>query len=152
MKLNIPPTLQTIDLADWNPEAKGQVIYVWVDPPSDVLKERSDFRQEYTAFMAELLAKPDESPKKEKPSAKVLQANKIQQEKQFLASVEEFTKAQAPKVHAWYAALWSEGKEDTRWTAEELAEMKKKNPNLLNWLTGRSNELLDFYRGAEKKG
>ena len=55
-------------------------------------------------------------------------------------------------MHAWYATLWSHGpQEATHPTAAEIAALNDANPKLLAWLIERSNELLDTYRGVEKK-
>jgi hypothetical protein len=152
MKLNIPPTLQPLDLGDWNLEAKGQVIHIWVDPPQDVLRKRDAFRREYIDFMAGLLQKPEVPAGKIKLAAKAVWEKKLQEKKQHLERIEEFIKSWNPKVHTWYAELWSHGPEGTHWTVDELDVLRLDNPNLLNWLIARSNEMLDGYRGAEKKG
>ena len=157
MKIELTPTLQTIDLGGWNPAAQGQLIYVWVDPRRDLLRERSAYSQEYASFLAGLrIPPPDEPIEETKKETKQEKALRLEQERLELAGrqerLDEFLKTWNVRVYAWYAELWSQGPQGTTWTVEELAELDQTNPKLLAWLIGRSKELLDEYRGAEKKG
>jgi hypothetical protein len=147
MKYDITPTLDKIDLGEWNPTAKGQIIYVWVDPPLDVLQERKAYSQDYNNYIANL-AKTLKKPAKEK-SARLEAGRQELQESQ--EQLDKFLKSWNLRVCAWYARLWSQGPEGTHWTAEELAGMAQQNPKLLAWLLKRSKELLDGYRSAEKR-
>lgn len=56
---------------------------------------------------------------------------------------------------AWYAELWSQGPEDTRWSVEDvntlIEQMNDTDPGLWVWLTGQSQEMIVAHRQQKKK-
>jgi hypothetical protein len=143
-----PPTVQAIDLEEWNAEAKGMMVYVWVDPPRAMLKEREAFRDEIDTFFDGLTPKADPEKKPEAdPKAKPAMDLKA-----ITKSFEKFKKTLDPRIYAWYAKMWSYGPEDGMHpSVDEIEQMNEANPNFLTWLKTRTGEVLDTYRGAEKK-
>lgn len=163
--MNIPlftPTTQPLDLGDWNAEAKGQKVHVWVDPPRDFLREKRAFNQEYVDFLTSLVpAAPPPTPPQikkydlERGESKKQKTKKdiLLEECQRLERMEAFLREWNPRVYAWYAKLWSYGPaEALHPTAAETLQLNEGNPKFLAWLIRRSNEILDGYRGVEKKG
>jgi hypothetical protein len=153
MSFNIPPTLQSLDLGDWNPAAKGQKIHVWVDPPRVVLQERTAFRQEYDQFL-ESLVRPvaQQTPQSTDEAAEMeRQKSRIDEDKQ---KTDAFLATWNPKRQAFFEKIWARGPvsdKDFHPTVAEMEQLEQDNPQLLHWLFNRSSELIDNYHGAEKK-
>jgi hypothetical protein len=138
MKLLVTPTVQKLDLAEWNDSFKGQSLHVWVDPPRALLEERKSYSQMYWDFL-----KSNAVPEGQ---AEMQEQAKSRQERE-----EAFLKDWNPMKWAFFARLWSQGPQETHWELAELIELDQSNPRLLQWMIARSNEMLDNYRGAEKK-
>ena len=59
------------------------------------------------------------------------------------------------QIKAWFAEVWSQGEEGTRWTVEEVAELIKNSlendPVLWGWLTKRTGELIREHQAKKKR-
>ena len=91
MKIKIPKVVTPVDFGEYAEELRGQSLWVWVNPPMEVLDKHAQI-------------------------------------------VTTAGKTQADDLRAWYAAIWSEGAEDTRWTVEELRELEQRDPALFGWM------------------
>ena len=52
----------------------------------------------------------------------------------------------------WYAEIWSQGREDTRWTLDELKELDKENVAFLRWMISATWVKIEEHRTYKKKG
>jgi len=151
MKLTIPKTVRFLPLQDYdleNADLAGVGIFVWVDPPRSVLAEFDRLNGEYATALDSLVKK--------------VTAGTKQQPKPRLQGWLDLVFGRKSKdfkpvtyrrsLYTWYARLWSQGPEETHWTAAELESVEEHNPLFLEWLCRRSWVLVEEHRASVKKG
>lgn len=61
----------------------------------------------------------------------------------------------ADRLVAWFAEIWSQGVEETRWTAEGVYRLAEHaldaDPRLWSWLCARTLTMIADWRGVQKK-
>jgi len=133
MKIVIPKIVIPVEMAEYSPELAGKFLHVWVNPPKDKL-------QGYDELVATL----------QMQELKTAQANlypdgKKDSEPGLLGAIKTMAhwvsskKDKRPdgidvKFLEWYAEIWSQGPEQTRWTVDELRELENQDPAFLSWM------------------
>lgn len=134
MKFKIPKIVKTLDLRRYAPEMDVE-LHVWVNPPRVKMVELSVLESSVTTLLEQLDGKPDDE------LAKTL-AGEIE--------------AIGLQMMAWYQEMWSQGPEETRWSAEEVTALvdhsRETDPRLWAWLTGMTRAMISEHRGTVKKG
>lgn len=138
MRIIIPPITRPIPLTDYAPELKSEdgapvVVHVWVNPPVRMIDE---YRQ--LLATAQALRQEIEKPQTE-DGLKALGG-------QLVAIGERFSE--------WYAEIWSKHADaGTHWTAQDVRDLatSETDPDLHNWLRGRTWDLITAHRTGEKK-
>ena len=52
----------------------------------------------------------------------------------------------------WYAVVWSQGAEDTRWTGDELRKLEERDPALVGWMISETWRVRKEHLDHTKKG
>lgn len=144
MKINIPKVVLPVPLNQYATELQGQNLFVWVNPPKNKLQEYDNL---VTALQTRELetAKRTLLPDEEKAEGgrqnteggkqKTVLARTFEQLFHGL-KVKSEMKADGvdEKLLSWYAEMWSQGAEDTRWTVGELKELEQSDPAFLSWM------------------
>lgn len=138
MRIQIPAILTQLRLADYAPELGDQVLVVWVNPPSGLLREYDErFGRVYNRNQA-ILALPD-SPASKKKAAELLEENQ----------------PDVDRMLEIVSQLLSAGTEETRVSPADLngmiEDLADANPGFYLWLVGRVFGLVGEYRQAQKK-
>ncbi len=64
-------------------------------------------------------------------------------------------KPEKGRITAWFAEIWSQGEEGTRFTVEEVAKLAEdcmeKDPTLWAWLSMQTSRLINEHRVLKKK-
>lgn len=55
-------------------------------------------------------------------------------------------------LREWYAAVWSEGAEESRWTGGELRELEERDPALMAWMISQTWLARAAHIAGVKKG
>lgn len=55
-------------------------------------------------------------------------------------------------LREWYAAIWSEGAEESRWTGGELRELEERDPALMAWMISQTWKAREAHIAGVKKG
>lgn len=137
--------IRPIDLGDYAEELRGVVVYVWVNPPRDVMQRYYDLVR---ASSASQQASDD------------IQASLGTPTQPALAEIQTIT-AEAERTARgfleWWAEIFSQHKDavgqDSHFSAEGLAELmtSETDPGLYSWLCGRAGDLIREHRSAAKK-
>ena len=152
MKINIPKIILPVSMTDYAPELDGQFLQVWVNPPKSKLQEYDDLVTELQARELEsartTLFPADET--KEAESSGLLKT--FEMLKHWL-----HIKAQKKpvgideKLLCWYAEMWSQGSEETRWTVAELRLLEDQDPAFLSWMIRKTWETRADHIQRKKK-
>ena len=125
MRLKLPRIVKALPLGEYAPEMAEASVQVWVNPPRDMLQQRT-----------EMMLAVQDAQRKTPPDAQALETL-------------------GEQMIAWYAELWSQGPEETHINADDIRAMLEAfndtDPGLWPWLTGRSLEMIIEHRQAEKK-
>lgn len=146
MMIKIETILQPLDLGDYYEAYRGTCVQVWVNPTRPFLAEREkwvdennrrwlDIQSRYNVKAAQKAKAPDLT-----PAAKAIVTYNTWVHEQYL-----------PAINEWFSRLFSQGPEDTRHSAEELAKIDEQDPALLLWLKRRANEMIEAHRTGQKK-
>ena len=121
-----------LDLRQYQPEMAVE-IQVWVNPPRAMVNE-----------VYGLLAK-----------ASAFEERARNAEAEELARLGPAIETAGQELAAWFATIWSEGAEETRWSEAEvqklIAHSVENDPQLWPWLVLKSVEMIQVYRSGEKK-
>jgi hypothetical protein len=116
------PILQALALKDYNEDFAGQVIWVCINPPADLLLEILgaciDYTREYESRVADI--------QKLDPGA-IEELTRIKQES-------------SQRINTCFAKLWSLGED--KYSAADLAEYQRTNPSLFKWLLDESAKMI----------
>lgn len=129
MKFEIPKITRAIDLVEYAPEWASLQIHVWVNPPLRLLQEHdqvlSDVRQ-------------------------AVKDNQVEGH-----SAQSSIEKAADDLARIFSELWSQGPEETHWSAEEVVklveETRETDPQLWYWLRDKSIEAIREHRTQIKK-
>ena len=160
MKIQIPKVVIPVEMEVYAAELKGKFLHVWVNPPKDKLQEYDDLvtalqERELGKAKEQLLAVSDEP---------ISLANRADGEKQsFLSRTfdqvasmlrvrkEKPAEGVDVKLLEWYAEIWSQGPEDSRWTVEELRELEGQDPAFLSWMIAQTWQTRTEHLQRKKK-
>jgi len=128
--ITIPKLVKTVDFGEYAPELAGQCLHVWINPPMGFLAKYNDL---VTAMQERDL---DEAAKNldEKTGGLLEHIRSLVRLKSRLPSAQHTDQG----LLEWYAQLWSQGPQETRWTAAELRQIEAKDPSLLAWMIERT--------------
>ncbi len=143
MKFNIPKIVSPLLLTDYAPQmvneqGKPLIVYVWVNPPRDVMKAFFENQDAIKALSDELKQLQETPP---------LNAECVTQ-------LAEQMQQLAEQAATWFAQLWSQYPDpDTHWTPEEIAQLvgHETDPGLYPFLSQRSIVMIHQHRGNERK-
>jgi hypothetical protein len=128
-KINVPKVVRPLKLAEYAPEFEGEIL-VWVNPPRSILSMYAGLAGAAEGALVELRAAGTEEA-----------AQKV--EKTGRALIE------------WYAGIWSQGPEDTRWPVEQIKELIEgtvdTDPRLWPWLAAQTLRMISEHRAMVKK-
>lgn len=134
MDIQIPKLVVTVDFGEYAPELAGQSLHVWINPPMATLAQYNDL---VVAMQERDL---DEA-------AKNMGAAPVNEKASLIGHIRSLVrlKSRLPGVYQtdkglleWYAHLWSQGPQETRWTADELRRIEAKDPSFLAWMIERT--------------
>jgi hypothetical protein len=152
MNFDVPKTTQAIELKEYSAELEGHVVLVWVDPPRGMLREfdriSAGLAGRIDAFAS---AKDRARPGKIKASVRLAGWLQALRADGAAKKLKKFTEQWRRERYAWYAKLWSQGPEETRWEAAEIEKMDEENPAFLEWLIVQSWARVEQFRVDTKK-
>ncbi len=132
-RLAIPKVVLTLDLSQYAPgapETSDQPIRVWVNPPRAMLAQWDALIDQFQALNTRASEEPE-----------------VWKGSEGKAAVDGF--------FAWWAELWSQGPEETHWTAEEVQAFKDEclqdDPPLWEFVTSETWRLIAEHRKASRK-
>lgn len=152
MDLKIPKLTAPLDLADYAPEMAGQVIHIWLNPPSDIrqeyLKLRVDFEQIHMT-LAESMAASAKKKKTDDDKKRILTAEQ-------LADIQKQLEETASKQDAWLSSMWSQHPDaGTHIPAEQVTRLRQEtldgDPAFYSFLVSRTLEMMLAHRADRKK-
>lgn len=147
MRISIPKILRRIDLADYAPElvhpdGKPILVWVWVNPPRDLMERRRAILQTGGDAIRRL---------KDAPAGGTDgQGLTLEERRRIVADLADTSTG----ISAWFAEIWSQGQDpETHWSAEDVLTVGKNStdPALYVWLQNRTMELIEEHRSGEKK-
>lgn len=125
MKIDIPPIVRTLSLAEYAPEMEVN-LSVWINPPRAIL-------QQYYSAALEI---------SEALNGKTAGA------------VEAIEHAGAMVIGV-LTEIWSRGPEDTRWSVADIIALQNNcmetDPALWSWMVSRTMEMIAEHRAQSKK-
>jgi len=141
MKIEIPKITRALKLSEYAPEFGEAEIVVWVNPPKRMVLE-----------YVSLVNASDEIKKALAEAVKeAKQVDQADQERKLAEMAQT-----GERIIDWYAELWSQGAEDTRWSVEDIKQLlegtQDTDPGLWSWLTFKSQLMIRTHRGRAKKG
>lgn len=162
MKINFPKIVRPIDLGEYAAEMQGQVIHVWVNPPSNDIVAMAEF---YKASLdLENLPNNIETVKEHLASIKKpTEKQKAEHEKMLafygkrLKELEdEKYKDAYDKYLGYLSSLLSQGSnKETHYSVEELRELEKASqktdPAFWGWFQTRVIDATNDHRLGRKK-
>lgn len=127
MDIKIPKIVIPVDFGGYAQELKGQLLYVWVNPPLEKMREHD-----------EVLKALNRAPA---PDADFGRGDR--------APTED---GEGKRFKAWYAEIWSQGKDEaTRWTADELEALEEQDPALLSWMVNQTWQVRSEHISKKKR-
>lgn len=157
MRFEIRPVLQPLDLGEYEEIYRGTCLQVWVNPPSDFLKERDQLLFEYARRFRHQIGRQAQA-RDEIAKARFAIARKARienSEKQLETAVDEFnrwiTETWHPALNEWFSKLLSKGQPESHVTAEKLKDVDDKDSTLLDWIKNRCLVMIEDYADGKKK-
>jgi len=146
MRISVPKIMRPIDLADYAPElvrpdGKPALVWVWVNPPRDLMDRRSRQIQvgadAYRTLAGSLPAAGG-------------QTLTDDQRRRIMSDLH----ATGLEMASWFAEIWSQHSDaETHWTTDDVTTLgiNETDPSLYPWLQRRTLQLIHEHRDAEKK-
>jgi hypothetical protein len=155
MKINIPKIIQPLDLAGYSSALAGQALQVWVNPPVEM-------RRRYGLIVQQIIKLPTGIPPERKGTAEGLTVHRAgdteilaEKNKKQIEKLSQEVGRLRKEQEEWLAEIWSQGAEETRFTAEEIMEFRSQaeqtDPRLFNWLVAATLKMILEHVGAVKK-
>lgn len=141
MKIDIPKIVLTVDLGEYATELAGKLLYVWVNQPKEKLREYDDLvtdLQEKSLAEAQKILVDGKEPTAVEPTPNIIGKVFDQLRTMMLKKREKKGDGIDAKLLQWYAEMWSQGPEESRWTASELQALEEQDPSFLSWAIARS--------------
>lgn len=148
MRITIPKILRALDLAEYAPElvhpdGSPILIWVWVNPPRDLMDRRRrqlDIgRQAVASINAMASGTPDGA-----------NDDSLMKRRQIMTDLI----ACGQLIAGWFAEIWSQHAEvDTHWSTDDVVALgtNATDPALYPWLQSRTLDLIRDHRELEKK-
>lgn len=137
-RFDVLKIVRLIRLSEYAEVYADQVIHVWVNPPAPLLTEHDELVRETEKIKVRF------APADKPPSEEELKAS--------LARLGEIGNAHLE----WYAQIWSQGPEGTRWTAEEIRTLVdsfvETDPYFWKWISELTIDMIRQHRAGQKKG
>lgn len=144
MKIEIPKIVRPVDLGEYAEEMRGQLLYVWVNPPTALMDE-------YFRLRKDLLETDDEINKLNPQDNKKAAPANVEKINGLVKALE----SQAAGMRDVLAQLLSQGPEALRWTSEDVAalltETADADPQLYPWVVNAIFEQIGEHRARRKK-
>jgi hypothetical protein len=135
MNIDIPKAVRTLDLGEYMPEMKGNVLEVWVNPPTEMLKEISDLTQGIFDLVGRALKKKQ---------------NWLSKKFNEKSSVNIET-----RIRELFSELLSQGRPQTRLSEADLKRLESEtfetDPNFWPWLKNKIFAMIREHREGKKK-
>lgn len=132
MKIEIPKIVQRLDLREYAAEMEAE-IEVWVNPPGRVMERWDELVMQGTGNREQ---RPGLTPARDDGEG-------------------EIGTGRERELRKILVELWSQGKEGTRWTEEEVERLERDaqetDPGLLKWLITRTWQMVFEHRLLAKK-
>lgn len=134
--MKIPNAVRPIRLAEFLPEFGDQVVYVWVNPPRDVLIRRAEQIKRAVSIrkqLGELKGLTDD------------------QSKALVESLAKDLEQVGEQMIVWLAEIWSQHAEpETHFSVEDVKALANasidQEPELYAWLIGQTMKLIAEHR------
>jgi hypothetical protein len=151
MKITIPKIILPVEMTDYSPELAGKFLFVWVNPPREMLAQ-------YDELVNELQTKELENARRtlfpaEQPKAESSGLQQTFDTLKHWLHIKAETKPEGidEKLLRWYAEVWSQGPEDSRWTVAELRELEMQDPAFLSWMIAETWQTRNEHVQRKKK-
>lgn len=126
-RIVVPKIVRQLDLREYAEELTGEIC-VWVNPPRGKIGEVRGY---------------------------LLAARELAAGGKDVVALGEKLDALAEAEYGWFAEIWSQGAEETRWSVEEVRSLvagaAETDPGLWNWLMRRTFEMIQAHRDGKKK-
>jgi hypothetical protein len=136
-RFDIPRMLRPLYLRDYAAEFADACIQVWVNPPRELLHTYAEILVAIESLQAQIKGNKEPMP-----------PEKVEQLTNELVACKD-------RLIAWFGEIWSQGAEDSRWSAEDiqalLAHAQDTDPALWNWLVEHTTRLIGEHRMRQKK-
>ena len=154
MKISIPKVIMPVDLGEYAAELTGKTLQVWVNPSMRKLQEYNDL---VTELQTNELAAARETLLSEKPSAE--EPRREENLFRLFSQLSNWlnmkrnrkTEGTDPKILKWYAEIWSQGPDDTRWSLVELQALEVEDPAFLSWMISQTWNVRSVHIEKKKK-
>ncbi len=154
MDIKIPKLIKPLDLSEYMPELKGQLIHVWVDPPRKIF-------QEYDMLVIEAeieAAKEIDADIEVKPADASAETGTLASLKSNLNKLLSFRQKRVQsrasgtdkRILQWYSVIWSQ-RQDAVVSAEDIAKLEDENPAFFGWLIEQTWQMIRENRERNKK-
>jgi len=155
MKINIPKIITQISMTAYSSELEGNWLYVWVNPPMEMLAEYNQLvtrvQEQELAGARKVLVDGESAPENGRKSATGLALAFDQAAKWLNLKKETPADGLDIKLLDWYARLWSQGPAETHWTVSELRTLEAQDPAFLSWMIGETWQALTAHKQQKKK-
>ncbi len=153
MKINIPKVIATVDMSGYAPELAGNNLYVWVNPPLQMLRD-------YDNLVAALQAKEVEAAKD--VLLPQTAANDAQTESALAGVIDRILRTlrirkdqQSERLDAallkWYLEIWNQGPAETHFDIDELRTYEEQDPSFLSWMIAQTWKVRKEHIESKKK-
>lgn len=158
MDIKIPKLVQPLDLSEYAPELKGQVLHVWVDPPRKIF-------QQYDLLVIEAEQKVAEEMEDDAPAQAAVQDEEapavLKPFEQLKANLKRLLTIRRKRAESraegtdkqileWYAVIWSQQSGST-WSVRDIMALEEENPSFFAWLIEQTWRMIRENRERNKK-
>jgi hypothetical protein len=152
-RFKVPKIVRPLRLEEYQPEYGEATIWVWVNPPVELLQQRQATVRRILEAQRELVSALQEM-QKEKISAE----EKAAQEAQRQACVQRISEG-GEETMRWISQVWSQHSDEANhWPLEEVEALVSEtagengnDPGLWSWLVQHTVEMIGEYRKSRKK-
>lgn len=139
MEIKIPKITDPLDLGDYNEALRGQLIHVWINPPSEVRGRLTPIATRGAAIVAE---------------NGQLHPEKCAEDKAKAVALDQESSEILEKQDIWLSEIWSQGPEGTHFSAGEIKQLRTEtaetDPKLFGWMVANTIRLMGEHLGAIK--
>lgn len=134
---DIPKIVKPLAISEYAEDSLA-VMWVWLNAPQETLREHGEIIRETLEMREKLKSLPAET------------------EQAALDEIGKRLDALLERRLAWFANIWSQGKEpETHWTLDEVRQLKEQtagsDPQFFGWLCSATLTMIAEHRSEQKK-